>query len=207
MNEETNGERVGVLLDEAAELRRNAARTSSDKGLGTLGPKLARDEELHAARLEREAENLAGVARRKVKERFAGMPITVEYIDGVMWRLQHDVSYRTLIGDVSTVRTGFEYDFASIPRVFTRIFPRTGDGRNRYGIAATWHDWLYRHGEIEGRPISRKAADGIFLEIMRYVDVNPIVDIIMYLIVRLFSGLIWKRYRRLNELLRKRGKR
>jgi len=42
------------------------------------------------------------------------------------------------------------------------------------------------------------------LEIMRYVDVNPIVDIIMYLIVRLFSGLIWKRYRRLNELLRKR---
>jgi hypothetical protein len=130
------------------------------------------------------------------ENRFSGLPMLVEYIDGRAWRLHRDVSYRCKDGRTSTVREGFVFDFASVPRFFWRIFPPAGDGRNLYGVAATWHDWLYRHGRIEGQFIRRKLADAVFLEIMLYIRVSPCVAKLMWAFVRVFGGSIWNQYRK-----------
>ena len=46
--------------------------------------------------------------------RFSGWPLTVEFIDGHEWRVARDIAYCTQAGEVSTVRAGFVFDFASI---------------------------------------------------------------------------------------------
>lgn len=121
------------------------------------------------------------------------MPLNVDFMDGRNFRLAREVSYRTEFGELSTVRKGFVYDFASVPRLFWRLLPPTGDGHNLYGIAATWHDWLYVHRKIGGRSITRREADDIFLEIMKYLDVLPMVAATMYRAVRAFGWISWAR--------------
>lgn len=125
--------------------------------------------------------------------RFTGWPLSVVFVDGRRWRVAADIAYRTQAGELSTVRAGFVFDFASIPRVFWPLVPPAGDGHNLYGIAAVWHDWLYAHKLVGGRPITREEADRLFLEIMRYVGVAPWMARAMYLAVRAFGGLYWRR--------------
>jgi hypothetical protein len=124
--------------------------------------------------------------------RFDGLPLLVEYVDGRRWRIARDVSYRTKAGEVSTVRAGFEFDFASIPRLFWPLFPPAGDGRNLYGLAAVWHDWLYTHQRIGGRSIARAEADALFLEIMFHIGVRPWLARAMYRAVRVGGALAWR---------------
>ena len=130
------------------------------------------------------------VAPRRDLFRFTGWPLTVEYVDGRRWRVHQDIAYRTAAGEVSTVRAGFVFDFASIPRLFWPLIPPAGDGRNLYGLAAAWHDWLCVHRKIGGRPITRKEADALFLEIMLYVGVRRRLARVMYRAVRLFGSLV-----------------
>jgi hypothetical protein len=125
--------------------------------------------------------------------RFERMPILVDYVDGHLWRLAHDVRYTLEKGQTSTVRAGFLFDWASIPRLFWRILPPAGAGRNRYGIAALWHDWLYVHQALAGKRILREEADDLFLEIMLYVNVRPFVASLMHRAVRIGGGLAWAR--------------
>jgi hypothetical protein len=106
-------------------------------------------------------------------ERFTGWPLTVAFIDGRRWRVHQDISYRTGAGEISTVRAGFVFDFASIPKILWPLIPPAGDGHKLYGIAAVWHDWLYKHRKIGGRAITRRDADALFLEIMLYLGVRP----------------------------------
>jgi len=70
---------------------------------------------------------------------------------------------------------GFKTDFASVPRIFWRIFPPWGV----YSPAAVIHDYLYRYGSV-----SRKAADDIFLEIMTTLKVPYWKRYSMYWAVR-----------------------
>ncbi|MCX6553376.1 MAG: DUF1353 domain-containing protein, partial [Acidobacteria bacterium] len=84
-------------------------------------------------------------------DRFSGLPLDVTYIDGRNWRMHHDLAYRTAAGEEVLVRAGFVTDFASIPRLFWRLVPPTGDTGNPYGLAAVPHDWLYVHRRIGGR--------------------------------------------------------
>ena len=124
--------------------------------------------------------------------RFTGWPLTVEYVDGRRWRVHQDISYRTAAGEISTIRAGFVFDFASIPRLLWPLAAPAGDGHNFYGLAAAWHDWLYAHRKIGGRLITRREADALFLEIMLYVGVRPWLAQVMYRAVRLAGAFVWR---------------
>lgn len=125
--------------------------------------------------------------------RLSGFPLTVHYIDGRCWRLASNASYRTAAGLLSTVRTGFVFDWASVPRIFWHIFPPAGLRGQPYGIASMFHDWLYVHQRIAGRAITRLEADALFLEIMLYTGVNRHVAAILYRAVRIGGWYAWRR--------------
>ena len=125
-------------------------------------------------------------------DRIGPWPLVVEFIDGKEWRVFRDISYRTDAGEISTVREGFVFDFASIPRLLWVRFPPAGDGKNLYGLAAAWHDWLYIHRKIGGRAITRKEADDLFLEIMLYLGVRPWIAHTMHRAVRAFGWTYWR---------------
>ena len=130
--------------------------------------------------------------------RFEG-PFRFEYVNGCDWAVADDVSYRTEAGPVSTVRAGFTTDFATIPPFLWPFMPPAGDGRNFYGLAALWHDWLYWHGAIDSKPIARIRADAIFLELMLYLGVSRPLARLMWAAVRTFGWHQWNKYRRQNE--------
>jgi hypothetical protein len=139
-------------------------------------------------------------------QRFTGLPVLTEYVDGRTWIIHRDAAYRVaskpFAGCLSTVRAGFTTDWASIPRALWRILPPAGTQGQPYGLAALWHDWLYRHQAIEGCPCRRADADAIFLEIMRYVGVSAWRARIMYRAVRMFAGIPWRRYAHAMEATR-----
>jgi len=127
------------------------------------------------------------------EKRFKGLPIRVDRIDGIEWMLVRSVSYQTQASTTSTVRKGFVFDFASVPRVFYCIYPPAGNGKDHYGVAATFHDWLYVHRKIEGKKVSRIEADDLFLEIMLYVGVRAFTAKTMYRAVRMFGWIPWNK--------------
>ena len=135
--------------------------------------------------------NCSGTSPSDPDHRFTGLPLRVEYINGVTWRLVDCVSYTTMAGELSTVRTGFEFDFASVPRPLWWLLPPAGIGGNPYGIAAMFHDWLYSHKQIYGRNIKRNEADDLFLEIMLYTGVNTFVAHVMWSQVRMWGWVVW----------------
>jgi hypothetical protein len=78
------------------------------------------------------------------------------------------------------VDPGFPTDFASIPRLFWRIFPKNG----AYDGAAVLHDAGYR-GAIN---LTRKETDDLFYEAMRVLGIGSFKARSMWLAVRLFGG-------------------
>jgi hypothetical protein len=129
-------------------------------------------------------------------DRFFGLPIITAYIDGGLSRLERDVSYLVetgrLANHLSTVRAGFVFDWASTPRILWISMPPQGFKGHPYGIAALWHDWLYRHHAIDGHPITRAEADALFLEIMLATGCGAIRSRIMWLGVRAGGFLAWR---------------
>jgi len=117
-------------------------------------------------------------------QRFTGLPLRVEHLDGPTWELVREVTYRTKDGELITVTQGFHFDFASVPRGLWWLYPPQGTKGNPYGIAALVHDWLVRHEKIGDRSITRKEADGVFLEILRYLEVRTTLAYTMYWAVR-----------------------
>ena len=116
--------------------------------------------------------------------RFTGLPLRVEHIDGPTWELVREVTYRTAMGELCTVRVGFHFDFASVPRMLWWLYPPQGTRGNPYGIAALIHDWLLKHHKIGGREITRKEADDMFLEVMLYTGCRKTLAYTMYAAVR-----------------------
>ena len=116
--------------------------------------------------------------------RFTGLPLRVEHIDGPKWELVREVTYRTELGELSAIREGFEFDFASVPRALWWLYPPQGTKGNPYGIASLVHDWLLMHHKIGGRSITRKEADDIFLEIMLYTGCRKTLAYMMWAAVR-----------------------
>lgn len=144
------------------------------------------------------------MAKRKLKKwnscsipdpenRFTGMPPLVEYIDGIQWRLMRSMSYRTKADEISTIKIPFVFDFASIPSILFWLYPPAGDGSQPYGIAATWHDWLYCHRKIGGRTVTRAEADDLFCEIAKYTGVSWWTTARMYRWIRLVGWIPWNR--------------
>jgi hypothetical protein len=128
------------------------------------------------------------------EKRFTGLPLCVKYIDGHDWWLQQPLSYRTEKGEVSTVKRGFVFDFASVPRPLWWLYPPAGTQGNPYGIAALFHDWFCAHRKIGGRPITFREANRIFKEIMLYLGCRKTLAWTMYLAVQSpFGWWVWKR--------------
>lgn len=76
------------------------------------------------------------------------------------------------------VPNGFVTDFASVPRIFWRIFPPSG----QYNRAAVVHDYL-----CFTKGCSRFMADAVFREAMRELGVPRWKRIMMYLACRAYS--------------------
>lgn len=89
-----------------------------------------------------------------------------------------DGVYRHII-----VPTGFISNLASVPRVLWAWIPQSG----RYSYAAVVHDWLYhQRGWINDYlpDLTRKEADKIFLELMKFYQVGFVRRKLMYAAVR-----------------------
>jgi hypothetical protein len=133
------------------------------------------------------------------EHRFTGLPLNVDYIDGANWVLRRRVVYVAKDERAVAVREGFEFDFASIPRPLYWLYPPTGQAGNPYGIAALVHDWLYCHrkllrpGQIEESAVTRREADDMFYEIMRYVGCRRTLAWTMWLAVRTGGWIPWNR--------------
>lgn len=107
--------------------------------------------------------------------------------DGKTWVILRPFSYDVGSlgsGDAIKVVAGFMTDFASIPRLLWIFLPCWG----KYGNAAVIHDWLY-WTQLR----SRKEADRIMLEGMTVLKVPGWQKYPIYIAVRTFGLLAWKR--------------
>lgn len=84
---------------------------------------------------------------------------------------------------IITVKKGFIFDFASVPKPITNLFPKSGA---RYDRASCLHDWLYAT-----KMLSRDEADEIFLRAMLSDKVGKIRAYTMYYAVRAFGWIAW----------------
>jgi len=98
------------------------------------------------------------------------------------WELVAPLKYRTMIFDepeIIEVPSGFETDFASIPRL--PLFWWLAKGvMIRPSVI---HDWLYTTGDYE-----RETCDMILLEAGRVVETPLLLRGGMYATVRMFGG-------------------
>lgn len=112
------------------------------------------------------------------------MNLKVERINENVWMLLKDF---TIMTDkyIITVKKGFDFDGASIPKWLWSIYgsPLNGD----YVMASLIHDGLYA-----SQKVSKSIADKIFLDIMKQLNVGYIKRTSMYLAVKMFGDKDWK---------------
>ena len=109
---------------------------------------------------------------------------------GGKWRLNSDFSYipsNKLKTKKIVIPAGFKTNFASVPRIFRNVIQQWGE----HGNAAIVHDYLYTVGCIP--EVTRKTADQIFLNAMKYSNVGFFKRQLMYRTVRLFGAMNWKK--------------
>lgn len=99
-------------------------------------------------------------------------------------------SVTTPLGGKIVVPKGFVSDLASTPRITWSLIPPTG----KYKTSAIVHDWLYYSGLV-----SQKQSDDIFLYLMRSHKVDPVKRCVMWLGVRLFGFLAYKKHRKQDK--------
>ena len=104
--------------------------------------------------------------------------------DGRNWKLAHDFGFWSKRTGIITVPAGFKTDLASVPRIFWSLIPPFG----RYDDAAVIHDWIYRT-HIH----TRATADATLLLGMKIKRVPFIERWTIYLAVRAFGWLCWRR--------------
>lgn len=110
--------------------------------------------------------------------------LLVEKIGSKLWKTYRNLQYTSKDGHVIEVPKGFITDFASVPRIFWIFFPPDGI----YTAAAVVHDYLYNV-----KVLDRKTSDGIFLEAMKVLEAKFYTRYPMYLAVRLFGWIPWKK--------------
>lgn len=90
--------------------------------------------------------------------------------------------------DLVIIPDGFIFDGASVPKLFTNLFPKSGA---RYDRAACLHDWLYAT-----QTTTRKEADDLFLEAMKADGVGTITRRTIYRAVRMFGWSAWNKVKK-----------
>jgi hypothetical protein len=93
--------------------------------------------------------------------------LDLRYLQGEKWLV---ISEYRCVSDrlgLIVIPAGFITDFNSVPRVLTNLLPR-----EEYGEAALPHDYLYQHGGINGKPVSRGDADRVHREFVVWAGVR-----------------------------------
>ena len=110
--------------------------------------------------------------------------LELEIIDDNLFILSKDKTVESL-GYSITVKKGFDFDGASIPKWLWSIYgsPLNGD----YVVASLIHDGLYA-----SQKLSKSVSDKIFLDVMKQSSVGYIKRTSMYLAVTMFGGKDWK---------------
>jgi len=98
-----------------------------------------------------------------------------------VWILQEAFTV-TWGGQTWEIPKGFRTDLASIPRLFQGLIPKVG----KHIQPAIAHDFFYVHGGI-----TKKQADDMFLDGMKYSGVSWWKRRLMYRAVRVGGNGIW----------------
>jgi hypothetical protein len=91
--------------------------------------------------------------------------------------------------DEWTIPEGFEFDGASIPRIFWRLVkhPYVPD----IIVASLVHDYLYQTSRV----YPREVVDRIYYDLARRYGVSRSRAMTMFIALRLFGWVRWKEYR------------
>ena len=113
-------------------------------------------------------------------------PLRLEYVDGRDFVVLESFEFWSTVADdrTFTVPAGFVTDFASVPRFLWWLYSPHG----QYGKAAVVHDYCYR-----SRCVSRAMADRVFLEGMQVLGVWWLRRRLMWLAVRCFGWLAYRK--------------
>ena len=112
------------------------------------------------------------------------MNLKVNIIKNDVFILLEDVVVESL-GYKITVKKGFDFDGASIPKWLWSIYGSPLNGN--YVVASLIHDGLYA-----SQKVSKSVSDKIFLDVMKQSNVGYIKRTSMYLAVKMFGGKDWK---------------
>ena len=112
------------------------------------------------------------------------MGLELEIIDDNLFILSKDKSVESL-GYSVTVKKGFDFDGASIPKWLWSIYGSPLNGN--YVVASLIHDGLYA-----SQKVTKSVSDKIFLDVMKQSNVGYIKRTSMYLAVKMFGGKDWK---------------
>lgn len=112
-----------------------------------------------------------------------GLKVELINNEGKKWKVLQDLEYN-YNGISITVPEGFITNFASVPRI-PIIFELVGD---RGHSAAVVHDYLYSTAIL-----SRKDCDKVLLQALRRTEVGKPRSILMYLGVRAFGWMFYKK--------------
>ena len=110
--------------------------------------------------------------------------LKVNIVDDNVFILFEDVVVESL-GYNITVKKGFDFDGASIPKWLWSIYGAPLNGN--YVVASLIHDGLYA-----SQKVSKRISDKIFLDVMKQSNVGYIKRTSMYLAVTMFGGKDWK---------------
>lgn len=120
----------------------------------------------------------------------------MKYRDGIKkdcFIIDEPVAYRLSNGNLIIIPDGFETDFASIPRFLWNVFPPHWQP---YRKASVIHDYLYMDKNIV---TSRAFADMEFRRLLIKDGTNRYVALLFWLMVRIFGGKRFKRYKNGNR--------
>ena len=112
------------------------------------------------------------------------MNLKVNIIKEDVFILSEDKTVESL-GYRVTIKKGFDFDGASIPKWLWSIYGSPLNGN--YVVASLIHDGLYA-----SQKVSKSVSDKIFLDVMKQSNVGYIKRRSMYLAVKMFGGKDWK---------------
>ena len=110
--------------------------------------------------------------------------LELKIIDENLFILSKDKTVESL-GYSITVKKGFDFDGASIPKWLWSIYGSPLNGN--YVVASLIHDGLYA-----SQKVSKRISDRVFLDIMKQSNVGYLKRTSMYLAVTLFGDKDWK---------------
>lgn len=110
--------------------------------------------------------------------------LELEIVNENVFILSKDKTVESL-GYSVTVKKGFDFDGASIPKWLWSIYGSPLNGN--YVVASLIHDGLYA-----SQLVSKKVSDKIFLDLMKQSNVGYLKRTSMYLAVKLLGGKAWK---------------